>query len=107
MTVESVTLPAESPAFVLAERQNGTVRLTLGIPRGIQGPTGAAGTVGAQGPQGIQGPPGPQGIHGVAVATTGTYAFNVNDDGDLILSYTGDTAPDFYINDNGQLMCRF
>lgn len=81
-------------------------------PAGIQGPAGATGAVGPkgdkgdtgpQGPQGIQGSPGPQGINGVVVEAQGTYAFDVNGEGHLILHYTGD-APDFSINEDGHLM---
>lgn len=81
-------------------------------PEGIQGPAGATGAVGPkgdkgdtgpQGPQGIQGPPGPQGINGVVVEAQGIYAFDVNDEGHLVLHYTGD-APDFSINEDGHLM---
>lgn len=73
-------------------------------PTGAQGPTGATGPVGPQGPQGIQGPEGPRGINGVAVSTTGTYAFNVDENGHLILMYTGEDAPDFFINTDGHLI---
>lgn len=82
-------------------------------PQGIQGPRGATGPVGPkgdpgntgpQGPQGVQGPPGPQGVSGVAVESQGTYAFNVDARGHLILSYTGEAAPDFSIDGNGHLV---
>lgn len=78
-------------------------------PRGIQGEQGqpgATGTPGATGPQGPQGPAGPQGprgMNGVAVAADGYYAFNVNDKGNLILSYTGSTTPNVRIDENGHL----
>lgn len=71
---------------------------------GPVGPQGPQGEVGPQGPQGVQGPQGPQGINGVAVATTGAYAFNVDENGHLILHYTGDDAPDFSINASGHLI---
>jgi len=32
------------------------------------------------------------------------YAFNVNEDGHLLISYTGDEAPDFSIDANGHLI---
>ena len=98
MEVRADTLGAGSVATVRKEVVNGVVRLTYGIPRGEQGATGPAGA------EGKQGPPGPQGISGVAVAVDGQYAFNVNEDGDLILSYTGDTAPNMHINDDGHLI---
>ncbi|MBD5161427.1 MAG: collagen-like protein [Oscillibacter sp.] len=71
---------------------------------GPQGPIGETGPVGPQGPPGIQGPEGPPGINGVAVSTTGTYAFNVDENGHLILHYTGNDAPDFSINTSGHLI---
>lgn len=75
-------------------------------PRGVQGPQGATGATGPQGPagpQGIQGPPGPRGIDGVAVATSGMVVFNVNEEGHLLCSYTGDEQPDYYIGEDGHL----
>lgn len=98
MEVSADTLQAGAQATVRKELVNGVVRLVYGIPQGLQGATGPTG------PQGGQGPPGPQGINGVAVAADGQYAFNVNEDGDLILSYTGDTAPNMRINENGELI---
>ena len=98
MEVRADTLGAGSAATVRKEVVDGVVRLTYGIPEGKQGATGPAGA------EGKQGPPGPQGISGVAVAADGQYAFNVNEDGDLILSYTGDTAPNMHINEDGYLI---
>lgn len=69
-------------------------------PQGPKGETGPAGPVGPQGPKGDKGDPG---INGVVVEAQGTYAFDVNDEGHLILHYTGD-APDFSINDAGHLV---
>lgn len=112
----------------------GTVNLSFGLVKGdkgdtgvqgIQGPQGVKGETGATGPQGDVGPTGPQGpqgergpagpvgpqgpqgergINGVAVSSTGTYAFNVNENGELVLMYTGDEAPDFSINEDGELV---
>ncbi len=73
-------------------------------PEGAQGPQGAAGPVGPQGPQCVQGPAGPPGINGVAVSAAGQYAFNVDEAGHLILSYTDDDAPDFSIDSSGHLI---
>ena len=98
MEVRANTLSAGAVATVRKEMVNGVVRLTYGIPEGKQGATGPAGA------EGKQGPPGPQGINGVAVAADGQYAFNVNAEGHLILSYTGDTAPNMRINDAGHLI---
>lgn len=73
-------------------------------PRGLQGPKGETGSRGPEGPQGPSGPQGERGINGVAVEADGIYAFNVDENGHLILSYTGDTAPNFSINENGHLL---
>lgn len=73
-------------------------------PQGVQGEEGPPGPAGPQGIQGPAGPEGPRGMNGVAVAVTGHYAFNVNEDGDLIVSYTGDTPPNFRINEEGELI---
>ena len=73
-------------------------------PQGEPGPQGPAGETGPQGPQGPQGPEGPRGINGVAVAADGYYAFNVNDEGHLILSYTGLTPPNARIDERGHLI---
>ena len=71
--------------------------------QGIQGETGPQGATGPQGPQGAQGPAGPRGIDGVSVETSGMVNFNVNSEGHLICIYTGDTAPNYDINDSGHL----
>ena len=128
MGATSTTLPAGSQATVTKTVSQGVVSLNFGIPQGpkgdtgeqgpqgIQGETGAPGLTGPQGPKGdtgaqgpkgdtgATGPQGPRGIDGVAVATSGTYAFNVNAQGHLICSYVGDTAPNFSINNSGHLI---
>ena len=82
--------------------------IDTGFPaRGEKGEQGIQGETGPQGAQGVQGPKGEQGergINGVAVATDGHYAFNVNENGHLILSYTGSQQPNFSINENGHLI---
>lgn len=120
MTVSSFTLAPGSDATVIKTvNADGSVNLAYGIPQGLQGvmgpqgpqgiqgvsgetgatgPKGDKGDTGPQGEQGIQGPPGPQGINGVAVATDGAYAFNVDENGHLILSYTGNEIPGFEID---------
>lgn len=45
------------------------------------------------------GVPGPQGPPGAIVTTTGTYGFHVDENGDLILHYTGDEPPAFSLNE--------
>lgn len=73
-------------------------------PQGPKGDTGATGPQGPKGDTGATGPQGPQGINGVAVAADGQYAFNVNSDGHLTISYTGSTAPNARIDENGHLI---
>ena len=90
--------------------------------QGLTGPKGDTGDTGARGPQGPQGlqgekgekgepgEPGPQGPKGEAGdITTALDAqfiqFAVDGSGNLILNYTGQTAPDatYKINENGEL----
>lgn len=90
--------------------------------QGLTGPKGDTGDTGARGPQGPQGlqgekgekgdpgEPGPQGPKGEAGdITTALDAqfiqFAVDGTGNLILNYTGQTAPDatYTINENGEL----
>lgn len=97
MSVSAETLPPESSATATKTAVGDSFHISFGIPKGEQGATGP------QGQQGIQGPPGPQGINGVAVAADGQYAFNVNENGHLILLYTGDSVPDFEIGADGHL----
>lgn len=97
LTVSAVTLPPGSEATAVKTPPGGPLNILFGIPRGEQGATGATGA------QGIQGPPGRDGTNGVAVPEAGQYAFYVNAAGHLILSYTGNTAPDFTIRENGHL----
>lgn len=96
MTVSAETLPPESNATATKTAVAESFHIAFGIPRGEQGEPGP------QGQQGIQGPPGPQGPSGVAVAVEGQYAFNI-ENGHLILYYTGDSAPDFEIGEDGHL----
>ena len=72
-------------------------------PQGVQGAAGPVGPTGPEGPQGVQGPQGPRGIDGVAVQTAGMVNFSVTDEGHLLCTYTGNEAPDYYINDAGHL----
>lgn len=101
MTVSAGNLPPGSDATAVKTAVGGSFNIRFGIPEGKQGETGPEGK---QGIQGSIGPEGPRGMNGVAVAADGVYAFNVNEDGDLILSYTGDDAPDFKINADGNLI---
>ena len=74
-------------------------------PQGIQGPPGETGATGATGATGPQGPAGRDGINGVVIEVlTNSYAFSVDNNGHLILTYEdGSNPPDFYIDGNGHL----
>lgn len=98
LTVSAVTLPPGSEATAVKTPPGGPFNIQFGIPRGEQGATGAAGA------QGIQGPPGRDGINGVAVPTDRQWAFNVDENGHLLCSYTGNEAPDLSINEDGHLI---
>lgn len=106
MTVSVETLSAGSDATVTKTTIGGIVNIEYGIPRGATGPQGLTG------PQGPVGPQGPKGDTGsaVAVETSGMYYFNVDNDstsntyGHLFLTYTGDSPPDFEINEDGHLI---
>lgn len=50
---------------------------------------------------------GERGNNGVALEADGIYAFNVDENGHLILSYTEDIPPDFSINKDGHLIYTF
>lgn len=106
MTVEVTTLDPGSSATVTKTEVGGVAHLAFGIP---QGATGSQGERGPAGPQGVQGPRGDTGT-AVAVETQGMYYFNVDNDsssptfGHLMLTYSGDAAPDFSINEQGHLI---
>ena len=104
MSVSAEALPTGLASVQKSKDPDGTYHLHFGLPKGDTGSVGLRGPAGPQGVEGPQGVPGPRGINGVAVAASGTYAFNVNEDGHLILNYTGDTAPDFSINEDGHLI---
>ena len=104
MSVSAEALPTGLASVQKSKDPDGTYHLHFGLPKGDTGSVGRRGPAGPQGVEGPQGVPGPRGINGVAVAASGTYAFNVNEDGHLILNYTGDTAPDFSINEDGHLI---
>ena len=104
MSVSAEALPTGLASVQKSQDPDGTYHLHFGLPKGETGSVGLRGPAGPQGVEGPQGVPGPRGINGVAVAASGTYAFNVNEDGHLILNYTGDTAPDFSINEDGHLI---
>jgi len=98
MSVSAETLPPESAATAVKTAVGGSFNIRFGIPQGKQGADGP------EGKQGIQGPPGKDGINGVAVPSSGQWAFNVDEHGHLILGYTENEAPDFSINEDGHLI---
>lgn len=122
--VTAVTVPETSQAAAIKTQAGSYCHIRFEIPRGRQGATGPAGPQGVQGPRGEDGPqgptgprgetgaqgpkgdPGPQGERGVAavVAAAGSYIFQVDERGHLILHHTGEEAPAFAINDSGHLV---
>ena len=112
-----VTNVGNDPAADVADGTEGTYWLLIAKKgdKGEQGATGAQGATGKQGIQGLQGFQGEQGIrgpqgtqgergiNGVAVATSGMVAFNVDESGHLLCSYTGDQQPGYYIGEDGHL----
>lgn len=78
---------------------------------GEQGPTGPKGDTGPQGPQGPKGdqgtigPVGPMGASGVVTETTGAFVFvgDQSGNGDLWCYYSGDVAPAFETQNNGDI----
>ena len=73
-----------------------------------QGPAGQQGEQGEQGPTGAAGAPGQDGLNGVVMEiTTGQYAFEIDENGHLILLYDGGPAPDFEIDENGHLIYSY
>ena len=121
--VSAVTVPETSQAAAIKTQAGSYCHIRFEIPRGRQGATGPTGPQGVQGPRGEDGPqgptgprgetgaqgpkgdPGPQGERGVAavVAAAGSYIFQVDERGHLILHHTGEEAPAFAINDSGHL----
>lgn len=63
----------------------------------LKGEKGDKGDIGPQGPQ------GPQGANGAVTEVKGFIGFQIKN-GDLYVSYTGDEAPNFSINSNGELI---
>jgi len=98
MTVSARNLPPGSDATADKTAVGGSFHIGFGIPAGKQGADGP------EGRQGIQGPPGRDGVNGVAVPSAGQWALNVDENGHLILGYTGDQAPDLSINKDGHLI---
>ena len=74
--------------------------------KGERGERGLDGRDGQPGRDGAIGPAGTDGINGIAVAADGIVAFNVDENGDLWCSYTGNTVPNYYLGDDGCLYVR-
>lgn len=83
MQVQAQTLEPGTDATVTKTVENGVVKLLYGIPEGKQGP---------------QGPPGS------AVTATGLWGVDVDENGNLILTYVGDDVPPLSINEDGDLI---
>ena len=66
--------------------------------------TKAQGVKGDKGNTGAQGLKGDKGDNGVALSADGIYAFNIDQRGHLIVSYTGNEAPNFKVNEQGHLI---
>ena len=77
MQVSANTLPAGTDATVSKTVEDGTVKLNFGIP---------------------------QGADGGAIAADGLWGVEVDENGDLILTYTGDEVPPLSINEDGDLV---
>lgn len=110
MTVSSETLDAGGNVFVTKTRENGILHLAFGIPRGDIGPKGETGPQGPKGDTGAIGPQGPKGDtgrDGSVVEASGLWAVNVNSDGNLIVTYAGDSVPPLRITDDGYLLYDF
>lgn len=99
--VDAVTVPSGSEAAAIKTQIGDHFHIRFEIPRGEQGKTGPEGKQGKPGPEG---PAGPAGRDAAVVEAAGQYAFHVNEAGHLILTYTGDAAPNFSINDAGHLI---
>lgn len=101
--VDAVTVPAGSDAAAIKTQVGDHFHIRFEIPRGRQGATGPQGAQGERGPQGERGSQGERGTSAV-VPVSGSYAFHVDGNGHLILSYAGDSAPAFAINKDGHLI---
>lgn len=72
--------PDEPPTATVSHRTCGRLHIEFGIP------------------------PGRDGANGVVVETEGMYGFHIDEQGHLILTYTGDQAPNVRINEDGHLI---
>jgi len=97
--VAGMTLAPGSAATVSKSvGTDGVVKLTFGIPQGIQGPQGERGL------QGVQGIQGPQGDSGIAAPVSGFFTLSVDENGDLWVYSEADTTLEFeYDSETGNL----
>lgn len=72
-------------------------------PSGIQGPQGEQGPQGKQGPQGEQGEQGEPGQSGITAPANGIFILYVEENGDVYAQYSGDIAPQFEMDDSGNV----
>lgn len=103
-SVDAVTVPSFSDAAAIKTQVGDHFHIRFEIPRGEPGATGPEGKQGKVGPVG---PPGPAGRDAAVVTADGQYAFQVNSEGHLILTYPGGSAPDFSINGAGHLILKW
>lgn len=83
MTASAVSVGPDAEPYVKKTSSGGVVNLEFGLRDGKDGK------------------PGPPGY---AVPADGLYAFHIDKNGDLIITYTGDEVPPFSIDENGDLI---
>ena len=89
LTIGSVTSGKVASATITGEAPNQVLNLVL--------EKGDKGDIGPTGPQ------GPQGPSGISVQTDGYVFFSVDENGNLICTYTGDEVPPFRLREDGHL----
>lgn len=89
LTIGSVTSGKVASATITGEAPNQVLNLVL--------EKGDKGDIGPTGPQ------GPQGPSGISVQTDGYVSFSVDENGNLICTYTGDEVPPFRLREDGHL----
>lgn len=83
MTASAVSVGTDAEPYVKKTSSGGVVNLEFGLRDGKDGK------------------PGPPGY---TVPADGLYAFHIDKNGDLIITYTGDEVPPFSIDENGDLI---
>ncbi len=82
VTASAHSLPPESAATARAVPEGESFKLEIGVPRGERG------------------------MNGAALAADGLWAFNVREDGHLVVAYTGDAPPRLRIREDGHLVAN-